>query len=77
VEKYVMADEEYNKRDNTYRKYKEERIKADPTWTLEKEMCMRSGKKFLGSCSGRCAKCMPACALAIARTFCAKKVKRT
>ena len=44
VEKYVMADEEYNKRDNTYRKYKEDKLKADPSWTLEKEMCARNGR---------------------------------
>ncbi|EFN54851.1 hypothetical protein CHLNCDRAFT_17401, partial [Chlorella variabilis] len=41
VEKYVMSDEAYAERDNTYRKYKEARLAADPTWTLQKEMAAR------------------------------------
>jgi tubulin-folding cofactor B len=32
VEKYVMSEEEYNKRDNTVRKYKEKMIVKDPTF---------------------------------------------
>lgn len=43
VEKYVMSDAEYAKRDNTYRKYKEGKIAADPTWTIEREMAERRG----------------------------------
>jgi hypothetical protein len=43
VEKYVMSDEEYNKRENTYRKYKEGKLKEDPEWTLEKELAKRRG----------------------------------
>jgi hypothetical protein len=39
-----MSDEEYAKRDNTYRKYKEGKLKEDPHWTLEKEMCIRRGE---------------------------------
>ncbi|KAL4452171.1 hypothetical protein ABPG75_007833 [Micractinium tetrahymenae] len=41
VEKYVMSDEAYAARDNTYRKYKEARLAADPSWTLAKEMAAR------------------------------------
>eukprot|EP00736_Rhodelphis_marinus_P010270 Rmarinus@m.6239 len=41
VKKYVMDDETYNKRDQTYRKFKEEKLAEDPTWTLEKEMKRR------------------------------------
>uniref|UniRef100_A0A1D2ABR8 CAP-Gly domain-containing protein n=1 Tax=Auxenochlorella protothecoides TaxID=3075 RepID=A0A1D2ABR8_AUXPR len=42
VEKYVMSDEDYNRRDGTYRKFKETKLQEDPTWTLEKEMEARS-----------------------------------
>jgi tubulin-folding cofactor B len=43
VTKYVMSEEDYASRDNTYRKYKEGKLREDPSWTLEKEMCMRRG----------------------------------
>jgi tubulin-folding cofactor B len=43
VEKYVISDDDYNKRENTYRKFKEAKIAADPEWTLEKEICIRKG----------------------------------
>jgi tubulin-folding cofactor B len=32
VEKYVMSDEEYAKRDNTYRAFKQKQLAADPNW---------------------------------------------
>eukprot|EP00892_Ulva_mutabilis_P007359 jgi/Ulvmu1/4996/UM021_0013.1 len=44
VEKYVMSDSEYAKRENTYRKYKESKLAEDPDWTLEREMAQRAGK---------------------------------
>jgi tubulin-folding cofactor B len=55
VEKYVMSDAEYDKRENTYRKFKQERLKEDPTWTLEKEIARRRGVLCEDgvSCSGR------------------------
>lgn len=34
VEKYMMSDADYEKRENTYRKFKQEKLKEDPTWTL-------------------------------------------
>jgi tubulin-folding cofactor B len=43
VTKYVMSEQDYLARDNTYRKFKEQKLKEDPTWTLEKEMCARKG----------------------------------
>jgi len=43
VEKYVMSDDDYNNRENTYRKFKEEKLRKDPTWTLQKEMAERRG----------------------------------
>lgn len=43
VTKYEMSEEDYAKRDNTYRKYKEQKLQEDPSWTLEKEMCIRRG----------------------------------
>jgi hypothetical protein len=43
--KYVMSEEDYASRDNTYRKYKEAKLREDPSWTLEKEMCMRRGTR--------------------------------
>lgn len=43
VEKFVLSDEAYDARENTYRKFKESKLKDDPTWTLEKELAMRKG----------------------------------
>lgn len=48
VEKYVMSEEDYERRDNTYRKYKQERLREDPTWTLEKEMASRRTRAGAG-----------------------------
>jgi tubulin-specific chaperone B len=47
VEKYVMSDAEYSKRENTYRKYKEEKLAADPTWTIEREMAEKRGVPYV------------------------------
>ena len=47
VAKYVMSDEDYNKRENTYRKYKEDKLREDPTWTLEKEIATRKGVPYV------------------------------
>ena len=38
VQKYEISEEDYNKRENTYRKFKEKKLAEDPTWTIEKEM---------------------------------------
>ena len=43
VEKFELSDEAYAARDNTYRKFKEEQLKRDPTWTLQKELAKRRG----------------------------------
>lgn len=43
VQKYVMSDEDYSKRDNTFRKYKEAKLREDPSWTLEKDLAERRG----------------------------------
>merc|ERR1719453_2979046 len=43
VEKYVMSDEKYNEREDTYRKFKEQKLREDPTWTLQKEMAKKRG----------------------------------
>ena len=32
IEKYTISEEEYNKRDDTFRKFKEEKQKIDPTF---------------------------------------------
>lgn len=45
VEKYVMSDADYAKRENTYRKYKESKLSEDADWTLQKEMAQRAGKE--------------------------------
>eukprot|EP00297_Palpitomonas_bilix_P011230 CAMPEP_0113899418 /NCGR_PEP_ID=MMETSP0780_2-20120614/20014_1 /TAXON_ID=652834 /ORGANISM="Palpitomonas bilix" /LENGTH=272 /DNA_ID=CAMNT_0000891571 /DNA_START=184 /DNA_END=1002 /DNA_ORIENTATION=- /assembly_acc=CAM_ASM_000599 len=44
VKKYTMSDEEYDKRENTYKKYKEKMRETDPTWTLQKEIAKRNGQ---------------------------------
>jgi tubulin-specific chaperone B len=46
VEKYVMSDAEYRKRDNTYHKYKEGKLAQDPTWTIQRELTERQGKNY-------------------------------
>ncbi|KAK9790772.1 hypothetical protein WJX73_005164 [Symbiochloris irregularis] len=46
VEKYVMSEEAYNAREGTYRKFKETKLKEDPEWTAEKELCMRNGRPY-------------------------------
>lgn len=46
VAKYVMSDEDYNKRDNTYRKYKQDKLREDPSWTLDKEIAARRGVPY-------------------------------
>ncbi len=38
VQKYEMSDADYAKRDTNYRKWKAEKLAADPEWTLEKEL---------------------------------------
>ncbi|KAL0051500.1 hypothetical protein WJX82_008707 [Trebouxia sp. C0006] len=43
VQKYVMSDEDYAKRENTYKQYKLMKQKEDPEWTAEKELCTRKG----------------------------------
>uniref|UniRef100_A0A061S2S3 Tubulin-folding cofactor B n=1 Tax=Tetraselmis sp. GSL018 TaxID=582737 RepID=A0A061S2S3_9CHLO len=43
VEKYVMSDEAYDRRSGTFRKYKEERRREDPSWTLHRELAQRRG----------------------------------
>ncbi|MCP4740479.1 MAG: hypothetical protein GY873_40475, partial [Bosea sp.] len=45
VKKYEISEEDYNQRENTYRKFKEQKLKEDPTWTLQKEIVKRSGKE--------------------------------
>eukprot|EP00879_Flechtneria_rotunda_P020127 GHRR01021167.1.p1 GENE.GHRR01021167.1~~GHRR01021167.1.p1 ORF type:complete len:281 (+),score=68.21 GHRR01021167.1:118-960(+) len=46
VTKYEISEEDYAARDNTYRKYKEQKLREDPTWTLEKEMSLRRGLPY-------------------------------
>ena len=46
VDKYVMSDADYDARENTYRKFKQEKLKQDPTWTLEKEIAIRRGISY-------------------------------
>ncbi|KAL3691899.1 hypothetical protein R1sor_005550 [Riccia sorocarpa] len=43
IEKYEISEDSYNKRDDTFRKFKEKRLAEDPTWTLQKEMARRRG----------------------------------
>lgn len=46
VEKYKMSDDAYNKLENTYRRWKDTKLKEDPTWTLEKEMAKKRGVEY-------------------------------
>jgi tubulin-specific chaperone B len=47
VEKYVMSDDKYDQRSNTYRKFKEGKLEVDPTWTIEREMAQRRGVPYV------------------------------
>lgn len=47
VQKYNISDDDYNKRDNTYRKFKADKLAQDPTWTLEKELAIRAGREYV------------------------------
>jgi tubulin-folding cofactor B len=47
VQKYEISDEDYNKRENTFRKYKEEQLRKDPEWCVEKEMAKRRGEEWV------------------------------
>lgn len=49
MDKYVISEADYAARDNTYRKFKEAKLKEDPTWTLEKEMAARAGEGRRGN----------------------------
>mmetsp|Transcript_23811 Transcript_23811/g.28735 ORF Transcript_23811/g.28735 Transcript_23811/m.28735 type:complete len:286 (-) Transcript_23811:115-972(-) len=47
VEKYQISDEDYYKRDNNYRKWKEGKLAEDPEWCLEKEMAKKRGVEYV------------------------------
>jgi hypothetical protein len=47
VEKYKISDESYNKREHTYRKFKADKLKEDPGWTIEKEMAKKRGVEYV------------------------------
>jgi len=41
VEKYEISEEAYMARDDNFRKFREKKLAADPTWSIAKEMRMR------------------------------------
>lgn len=45
VKKYEISDEDYNKRENNFRKWKADKVAADPTWSLAKEVRQNQEKK--------------------------------
>ena len=44
VKKYVMSDEEYERREGTYRKWKQEQLAEGSAWTLERHMAEIRGE---------------------------------
>lgn len=44
VKKYEISEEEYNKRENTYRNFKAKKLAEDPNWTYAKDMAERAAK---------------------------------
>lgn len=48
VDKYVMSEEAYASRENTYRKFKESKLAADPSWTLKRELAERASRRGAG-----------------------------
>ena len=47
VKKYEISDEDYDKREGTYRKWMREQLERDPTWTLEKHMTELRGGTYV------------------------------
>ena len=56
VEKYTISDEAYAQRENTFRKFKDDKLRQDPSWTLQKEMDKRRGVR--GRCGCLCCECL-------------------
>ena len=47
VKKYEMSDEDYEKREGSYRAWKQAQIAKDPTWCLEKHMAEKRGEVWV------------------------------
>jgi len=45
VKKYEISEEDYNKRENNFRKWRSEKKAADPSWSLAKEIRQNQEKK--------------------------------
>jgi len=45
VKKYEISEDDYNKREDNFRKWKEQKKAADPTWTIAKEVKNNQDKK--------------------------------
>jgi len=45
VKKYEISEDDYNKREDNFRKWKEQKKAADPTWSIAKEVKMNQDKK--------------------------------
>jgi len=45
VKKYEISEEDYNKREDNFRKWKNDKKAADPTWSLAKEIRQNQEKK--------------------------------
>merc|ERR1719456_2231170 len=45
VKKYEISDDDYNKREDNFRKWREQKKAADPSWTLAKEIKTNQDKK--------------------------------
>jgi len=45
VKKYEISDEDYNKRDDNFRKWRSQKKAADPTWSMAKEVKMNQDKQ--------------------------------
>jgi len=45
VKKYEISDEDYNKREDNFRKWKRDKMAADPSWTLAKEVKQNQDRK--------------------------------
>jgi len=47
VQKYEISDEDYAKRENNFRKFKEEKLREDPNWSIKKQMAMQRGEVYV------------------------------
>jgi len=47
VKKYEISDDDYAKREKNFRKFKEEKLREDPNWSIKKQMALQRGEVYV------------------------------